>query len=104
VRLYFNDPEESYLEIHSVFKVTRHEQSQTLQPSGTETLLFFAECIGTVIDKAQAFKNGELCIRFENGPEIHVEDGPFENWHYTKIKGHFNDGLRVHGGMGGVYW
>jgi hypothetical protein len=62
----------------------------------------FAKLIGVPIREACAHpRRGELQILFEDGSELVVEDGPYENWHYTKVNpDRRNDVLRVHGGIG----
>jgi uncharacterized protein DUF6188 len=60
------------------------------------------QLIGVPIRAARAHpRRGELLISFEDGSELVVEDGPYENWHYTKIDpARRADVLRVHGGAG----
>ncbi|OLB75902.1 MAG: hypothetical protein AUI14_20105 [Actinobacteria bacterium 13_2_20CM_2_71_6] len=60
------------------------------------------QLIGIPIREALAHpRRGELLIFFEDGNELVVEDGPYENWHYTKVNpDRRRDVLRVHGGVG----
>jgi hypothetical protein len=58
--------------------------------------------IGVPIREALARdRRGELLIFFEDGSELVVEDGPFENWTYIKVNpDRRRDTLRVYGGVG----
>lgn len=95
--IYFDDREESFLQLHSEFKATRFNQAQEIDPRGKEGLILFHDLIGEGIREAITDK-GVLWLTFQNGTEICVEDGPFENWHYTRRSG--SDTLYVHGGIG----
>lgn len=97
----FDDQEESYLEFHSALKVMQYNQTMDLYPNNKDTLMLFYDHFSQTIKEAKADKKGNLWVRFENGTEIAVEDGPYENWHYTK-KSLINqlDSLSVHGGVG----
>lgn len=105
IRIYFNTSEESYLDFHSGFIVNRFNQSQTLNPTSKEALIFFFDYFREIIKDARASKTGELYILFENNTEIVVEDGPYENWHFTlKSQHNKNQNLFVHGGVGSTYY
>jgi hypothetical protein len=58
--------------------------------------------IGVPIREALARdRRGELLVCFEDGSELVVEDGPFENWQYIKVNpDRPRDTLRVNGGVG----
>jgi hypothetical protein len=58
--------------------------------------------IGVPIREALARdRRGELLVFFEDGSELVVEDGPFENWIYVKVNpDRPRDTLRVYGGIG----
>jgi Family of unknown function (DUF6188) len=101
-RLIFDDEFESYLEIHSEFKITKFNQIFTIQPIGKEALMTFFELINIPINVIRVYNSGELFISFDNETELFVEDGPSENWHFTSIKPN-NNNLFIHGGMGSVY-
>ena len=105
VTLVFDDLEESYLDIHSVFIVSQYNQQKELSQRKKESLVFFHEQYGQVIKEAKASKEGVLFVEFENGTSFIVEDGPYENWHYTK-KSTTNkmDALYVHGGVGSTIY
>lgn len=97
----FDDEEESYLEFHSEWKVYQYNQEKVINPKSKEGLIFFYDQFGQTIKEAKADKYGVLFIEFENGTKITVEDGPYENWHYTKrSKANKLDNLYVHGGVG----
>ncbi len=106
IRVVFNDDEESYLEFHSEFRVHQYNQEKTIKPNSEASLVFFYHQFGQTIIEAKADKFGVLWIKFENSMEIIVEDGPYENWHYTKInKANKIDNLCMHGGVGRTtYW
>jgi hypothetical protein len=95
--VFLNDEEESFLEFHSTFKVTKHNQTRDIDPRAKDGLIVFHDLIGETIKEAVTDK-GVLWLTFGNETEICVEDGPFENWHYTKRMG--SDTLFVHGGIG----
>lgn len=101
ITLVFNDQEQSYLDLHSIFKVIQYNQTINLNPKEKEGLTFFYDQYGKNINDAKADSKGNLWITFENGIEIIVEDGPTENWHYTKINlTNPMNSLKVHGGVG----
>lgn len=99
--LVFDDQEESYLQLHSTFKVTQYNQTKDISPRDKDGLTIFYDHYEQTIKDAKADGDGNLWLTFDNGTEITVEDGPFENWHYTK-KNLTNpmDSLHVHGGIG----
>ena len=44
-------------------------------------------------------------IQLKNKIELEVEDGPYENWHFSLIDGqNKNNNLSVHGGIGRTTW
>jgi hypothetical protein len=101
LRIVFNDQEQSYLDLHGEFEITQHNQKSILSPKSKEALLLFYNLFGVPIKDAKADKFGRLFLRFDNGLEIIVEDGLYENWHYTKIDAkNPKDNLFVHGGVG----
>ncbi len=101
LKLVFDDPEASFLQLHSNFKVIQHNQTKDINPSSLEGLTLFYEHFGMIITTAKADSQGNLLIIFSNETEIIVEDGPLENWHYTKSSlTNPKDHLYVHGGVG----
>jgi hypothetical protein len=58
--------------------------------------------LGIPIREARAHpRRGELLISFEDGSELVVEDGPYENWSYGKVDPERpGKALRVYGGVG----
>jgi hypothetical protein len=101
LRLVFNDHEKSFLDLHNDFTVEQYNQERKLHPNQKESLIFFYDQFGEEIKEALADTEGNLWITFVNGTKITVEDGPYENWHYTK-RNLINkrDSLYVHGGVG----
>jgi hypothetical protein len=100
LKVVFSDPEKSFLDFHGPLKVTRYNQTEELHPSSKEALNSLYELFGVVVKDAKADREGYLFILFENGFEIIIEDGPYENWHYTKIDINKSSFLYVHGGVG----
>ena len=101
VTIVFNDNENSYLDFHSCFKVTQYNQTKNVNPRDKDALTLFYDHYNQPIKEAKADKHGNLWLTFGNGTEIYVEDGPYENWHFTKqnIDKPY-DSLHVHGGVG----
>ncbi len=99
----FDDYENSYLQIHSIFTVTRNNQTSNIHPNQKDGLILFFDHYKETFKNAQADKHGNLWLTFSNETEIFIADGPFENWHYTKIKTTVPmDSLHVHGGVGKI--
>ena len=103
LRIVFNDSDESYLDLHGEFKIQKHNQTITLHSKDKDALILFYNLFNSdvKIKDAKADKAGQLFLTFDNGFELTVEDGPFENWHFTKIdKQKTKNSLHVHGGVG----
>ncbi|NVK66315.1 MAG: hypothetical protein HWE22_17110 [Flavobacteriales bacterium] len=101
LRLVFNDREKSYLDLHNDFFVDQYNQETKLHPKQKESLIFFYNQFGEEVKEALADTKGNLWITFINGTKITVQDGPHENWHYTKRNlNNKSDSLFVHGGVG----
>jgi hypothetical protein len=99
--LVFDDEERSNLSLEGEFKVTRYNQTIELSPRSKEALALFYDLFNVSIKEAKADKGGNLFLIFENKVEIIVEDGPYENWHYTKRNPNNTfDSLFIHGGIG----
>ena len=98
LRIVFADQVNSYLDFHGEFILIRYNQTFHLDPGSKEALLVLYDLFKVRVTEAKADKAGKLFLQFENGVEILVEDGPYENWHYTKITP--GDSLHVHGGVG----
>jgi hypothetical protein len=102
--LVFTDAEESFLEITAAFTVERHHYTSTMLPADKEGFLFFHEHFREPIKEAKADRQGNLWLTFSNGITLAIEDGPYENWHYTKHSLTTpTTWLRVHGGAGQTY-
>lgn len=101
ITLVFNDDEESYLEFNTTLQVTQYNQTSNFAPNDKSTLILFYDHYLHKIKDAKADNTGNLWLSFENGTEIMIEDGPYENWHYTKINCTKRiNSLHVHGGVG----
>lgn len=103
LQLVFNDSEESFLDLHGEFIIQKYNQNFTLTPKDKDALILFYDLFNAkvTIKEAKADKSGRLFLTFENGFELTVEDGPFENWHFTKINKQIpKNNLYVHGGVG----
>ncbi|HEY1055275.1 MAG TPA: DUF6188 family protein [Emticicia sp.] len=101
ITLVFDDDEKSYLQLDSEFLVTQYNQTNALNPTSKEALLLFYDHFNQPIKEAKADRNGNLWLTFNNGTELQVEDGPYENWHYTKRSiQRSSDTLSIHGGVG----
>ena len=95
VTLLFNDPKNSQLDIHGEFLVGSDEVFERYSPRSEWIENVLESFIGVEIKVAKANSKGYLFITFADKREIIVEDGPFENWHYTNT-----DKIFVHGGVG----
>jgi len=105
VTLVFTDEEESFLDITTAFTVTLYAQTTTLSPADQASWVLFHEHFSQTIHEATADRQGNLWLTFANGTVITVEDGPYENWHYTKRNlSNPRDCLQVHGGIGHTYY
>jgi hypothetical protein len=101
IKLVFDDNESSYLEFHSPFKVAQYNQLVESSPRDKAALVFFYDHFEIPVKEAKADNRGNLWLTFNSGTEINVEDGPYENWHYTKKSiNKSGDSLHVHGGVG----
>ena len=100
LRIKFDDINESFIDFHSEFIITRFNQTKKLKPTEKEAIEFFFDHFGELIKEARAAKTGELYIVFDNGTELVVEDGPYENWHFTQINKSNKNHIFIHGGVG----
>lgn len=103
LRIVFDDLDESYLDLHGEFIIIRYNQTTTLFPKDRDALIMFYDLINARIriKEAKADKSGQLFLTFDNGIGLTVEDGPYENWHFTKFdKQNPKNNLQVHGGVG----
>lgn len=101
ISLEFNIKDKTILDFHGEFRLIKFNQSKMLHPNSKETYLNFYDLYGEIIKEGLADKYGNLYMVFENKTEIHVLDGPFENWHFTKHFGQTNERrINVHGGCG----
>jgi len=101
LKVVFNDKEGSSLDLHGPFKITQYNQTIEYIPTSKDALILLYDLFGVIIKEAIADKEGCLFLVFENQLEITFEDGPYENWHYTKRNiNRPQEYLYVHGGVG----
>jgi hypothetical protein len=99
--LVFDDAALSYLELHGPFKVSRFNQEYQLHPGSKEALSAFHDLFHVAIQNAKCDRSGGLFLSFEDGTSVIVEDGPYENWHYTRREPlKHSEVIQVHGGVG----
>lgn len=97
--LKFNDKESSTLDIDGEFRMIQFGQEKIFDPTSKESWVSMLDLFGAEVKSAKADAKGWLYVEFDNKNEIVIEDGPFENWHFTK-KYENKDPLYVHGGIG----
>jgi len=104
IRLDFSGNQENiFLDFHGDFEVVNSGHSERFSPSRKEALLLFYGWFqeGVTVQEAKAEKRGQLFLKFSNRQELIVQDGPFENWHFTVLNSQFpHKNLFVHGGVG----
>ncbi|RZJ57492.1 MAG: hypothetical protein EOO55_03250 [Hymenobacter sp.] len=109
IRLVFKDDSEQhiYLDLHGEFLIEESGHNRSFSPRQKEALLLFYDWFqqDVSIEEAKADKQGSLFITLDNRRRLIVEDGQYENWHFTIInhKQPYNN-LFVHGGVGSTYW
>jgi hypothetical protein len=96
--LWFDDPAQSRLSLDGSFQIRIDNHTQEYTPPYSDwvrdVLLSF---VGVRINSARYTRHSRLTIRFSDDRELIVEDGPYENWHYSN-----SSGLILHGGIGRV--
>lgn len=95
--LAFNDKSKSRLWLEGPFRLhTGDDAGGLFEPPCPawvrDVLLSF---VGVKIISARFGRNSRLQLTFQDGRQLTVDDGPYENWHYSNA-----DGLRIHGGVG----
>lgn len=96
--LVFDDPAKSRLAIHGPFSIGSGEQRDLYEPPLPDWVRNVLQSLaGVTIESARFNRASHLRIRFADGRELEVPDGPFENWHYSN-----NQGVVLHGGVGRV--
>lgn len=104
LQLMFDDAENSTLDLHGPFSLTRYGYAEQFHPQSKDAYLCGHDLLHAVVKSAIAGTRGTLLLTFENGWTLYVEDGPYENWHYTKQNlNHPAANLYVHGGVGQTY-
>ena len=96
--LKFDDRAESCLFLEGPFHLSAGGATDEFVPPHAEwvrdVLLSLA---GVPVEDARYDRQSNLRIKFADGRELFVRDGPFENWHYSN-----SAGTRLHGGVGRV--
>ncbi|UOQ73658.1 DUF6188 family protein [Hymenobacter cellulosilyticus] len=101
LKLVFDDAEQSRLDLDGAFSITRYDQTIRFEPLSKEAYMCGYDILSLGIKAATGGTHGTLLLVFENGWELYVEDGPYENWHYTKRSlCNPSANLYVHGGVG----
>lgn len=96
--LLFDDPAKSRLWLEGPFSIVTTEGSELYEPPCAEWVRDVLLSLAAVkIVGARFNRQGVLRVSFADGRELLVEDGPYENWHYSNDRG-----VSVHGGVGGV--
>ena len=79
----------------------QYNQVKAISPKDKERLVLFYEHYKEPIKEVKTDGSGNLWLTFNNGTQITVEDGPYENRHYTKrCQAKPMESLYVHGGIG----
>ena len=102
LRLYFDEADETYLDLVGRFELVEHQQTRVLLPSSQQALLFCHDLLnaGISIKSAKADKEGRLFLVFDNKLELTVA-GPSEYWEFTHCsKQNPRTNVSVSGGLG----
>lgn len=92
------------IEINNDFELTRFNQTTNRSPLDKETLKMAIDLIGLSVKKAEGYKDGALYLELEDGTEMYVPDGPYENWHLMLVHQERIKNTWVVGGVGNVSW
>ena len=84
-----------FMEINSEFKYRLYQNEDTISDFKLDEARKLVELLQSTVIEATAFHTGELFLSFDNGVELYIEDGPYENWLF-----YGNLALTVHGGIG----
>jgi hypothetical protein len=102
--VFADDDYDLTLELHGDFKVNFDGDEQTfkiVEDFHTSILPLF---INATIDNAKANRYGWLFLKFSDGRELIVEDGPYENWHfYVRRKNENLALIHLGGGVGSTF-
>ncbi len=91
----FDQPEGSALRLDGPFIVlTGDVRDEFAPPFAAWVRDILLSMVGVPIRLAKYGRTGVLRVVFEDGRELQVPDGPFENWHFE------SPSLQVHGGVG----
>ncbi len=93
------------LDLHGEFKLIGFGKEKLYDPKDKNSWKELIDLWQEEIEEAIADRSGNLMIQLKNKIELKVEDGPYENWHFSIIdmqdKG---NNLYVHGGVGKTIW
>jgi hypothetical protein len=96
--LVFDDADGGVLSLHGPFELRTGDQVDTYAPPCPDWVRdLLLGLVGVRIETARHRTIGSLRIQFEDGRELTVPDGPYENWVYAD-----RGGRRLHGGVGRV--
>ncbi|WP_437634229.1 DUF6188 family protein [Sorangium sp. So ce854] len=94
--LEFDDSAESCLFLEGPFCLSAGGEAEEFVPPHAEWVRgVLLSLVGVRVESARYGRNSGLRIKFADGRELFVPDGPFENWHYSN-----STGTRLHGGVG----
>lgn len=98
LRLRFDDPAEGVLEVDGPFELHTGAQRDLFDPPFPEWVAdVVATLVGVEVTLVRWRRSGQLRVVFADARELHIPDGPFENWHFRN-----RTGLALHGGVGRV--
>jgi hypothetical protein len=95
--LRFDQPASASLDLYGIFEIRSLGHSETYEPPCPDWVRdVLRSLIGIKVLEAKYRRWSNLTIRFDDGGQLYIPDGPFENWHFRKM------GLHVVGGCGRV--
>lgn len=94
--LWFDNPAKGRLLLAGPFNVVASGERITFEPPCPEWVRSVLLSLCAIqISGSRFTRTSQLFLKFADGRELRVEDGPFENWHYSD-----DSGLSIHGGVG----
>jgi hypothetical protein len=97
-KLCFDDTVESCLQLDGTFIISTGGEANEFAPPFPHWVRdVILSLVGVRIESARYDRESNLQIKFADGRELSVRDGPYENWHYLN-----NIGASLHGGVGRV--
>jgi hypothetical protein len=96
--LCFDNPSNGRLFLEGPFDVVASGERTAFEPPCPDWVRDLLLSLSAVrIADSRFRRSSQLLLKFSDGRELHVDDGPFENWHYSD-----DSGLYVHGGVGRI--